>query len=94
MTKRHVDSEISLSETFKNDAGVETDPTTVTFTYRIGRDGEDQDVTPVKSGTSTYTATFTPEKAGQLYGFFKGTGALVKTIPVNIPIFPKQIPWG
>ena len=94
MTKRYAEEEISLAETFRNSAGVETDPTAVTFTYRIGRDGTDNDVTPVKSGTSTYTATFTPEKSGPLYGFFKGTGNLVKTIPVHVPIFPKQLPVG
>lgn len=94
MTKRYVNSEIALSATFRNSAGVAADPTAVTFTYRIGRDGPDVSVTPTNPSTGVYTATFTPEYPGQLYGTFAGTGALVKTIPVNVPIYPDQLPVG
>ena len=94
MTKRYVDQQIALSATFQNDSLVNTDPTEVTFTYRMGRDGTDTDVTPTNPSVGKYTATFTPDKSGQLYGFFKGTGALIKTIPVNVPIHPKQLPVG
>jgi len=94
MTKRHAGSEISLAVTFKDDSGTEVDPGAVAFTYRIGRDGVDTSVTPVKSGTSTYTATFTPTQSGPLYGVFEGSGNLVKAIPVEIRIHPKQLPVG
>lgn len=89
MTKRYVDSEITMTGTFINADGDATDPTAVTFSYRIGRDGTDTAVTPANTATGVYTATFTPEKSGNVYGTFKGTGALIKTIPVHVPIFPK-----
>lgn len=95
MTKRFVDEQITISRTFKNDAGVATDPTAVTFTYRIGPDSEDEaTVTPTNPSTGVYQVQITPDKSGNLYGFFKGTGALIKTIPVHVPIYPKQLPVG
>lgn len=94
MTKRYVDSEIVLDGTFRNAAGTLADPTAVTFTYRIGRDGCDVSVTPTNPSTGLWRATFTPEYAGPLYGFFQGTGALVKTVPVQCPIYPSQLPVG
>lgn len=94
MTKRHVDDEITLSATFRNSAGTATDPTAVTFTYRVGRNGTDNSVTPVNTATGVYTATFAPETSGPLYGVFKGTGALIKTIPVTAKIHPNQLPVG
>lgn len=90
MTKRHVDEAITITGTFRNDAGVATDPTAVTFTYRVKPHKADTDVTPTKTGVGVYEVTITPTEPGNLYGFFKGTGALVKTIPVQVPIFPKQ----
>lgn len=93
MTKRYVDEQITLVGEFRNSAGESTDPTTVTFTYRIGPDGADTDLTPANPATGQYTATVTPDKPGVLYGTFKGTGALVKTIPVQVPIHPKQVSW-
>lgn len=94
MTKRYEDSEIVLEGTFRNSSGTLTNPTAVTFTYRMGRDGTDQTVTPTNPSTGLYRATFTPETDGILYGVFEGTGALVKTIPVQCPIYPKQFPVG
>lgn len=94
MTKRYADEQITISRTFRNDDGTATDPTDVTFTYRMERDGADQSATPTKTGTGQYQVQITPEKDGNLFGYFQGTGALVKTIPVHIPIFPKQVPVG
>jgi len=91
MSKRYVDEQITITETFRNSAGEATDPTTVTFTYRIGPDCTDTDVTPTKTDTGVYQAQITPDKSGNLYGFFTGTGALIKTIPVQVPIYPKQV---
>lgn len=94
MTKRYVDSEIILEGTFRNSSGTLANPTTVTFTYRMGRDGIDNSVTPTNPSTGLYRATFTPEIAGMLYGVFEGTGTLVKAVPVQCPIYPNQLPVG
>lgn len=94
MTKRYVDSEIVLDGRFTNASGTLTNPTDVTFTYRMGRDGTDYSVTPTNPSTGIWRATFTPEFPGMLYGFFQGTGALVKTVPVQCPIYPSQLPVG
>lgn len=94
MTKSYVGDEITLTGTFKNSSGVPTDPTTVSFSYRIDRDGTDNSVTPVNASTGVYTATFTPDKPGQLHGYFTGTGTLVKNVIVNRSIFPREEPWG
>lgn len=92
--KRYVDSEITLEGRFTNSSGTLTDPTDVSFTYRMGRDGCDVDVTPTSSSTGVWTATFTPENPGMLYGVFEGTGTLIKTVPVQCPIYPNQLPVG
>jgi hypothetical protein len=94
MTKRYADSEIILEGTFRNSSGTLTNPTAVTFTYRIGRDGRDIAVTPTNPSAGLYRATFTPENAGMLYGVFEGSGTLVKTVPVQCPVFPNQLPVG
>lgn len=94
MTKRYVDSEIVLDGTFRNSSGTLTNPTAVTFTYRMGKDGADVSVTPTNPSTGVWRATFTPEYPGMLYGVFEGTGALVKTVPVQCPIYPSQLPVG
>lgn len=94
MTKRYVDSEIVLDGTFRNSAGTLTNPTAVTFKYRVGKDGTEYSVTPTNPSTGLWRATFTPEFAGPLYGYFQGTGALVKTIPVTAMIHPKTVPVG
>lgn len=90
MTKRYAETQITITETFRDSAGDPVDPTTVTFTYRIGRDGEDKEATPTAGATGVYSVTITPECDGNLYGTFKGIGAHVETIPVHVPIYPKD----
>lgn len=94
MVKTFANSSVTLTATFKNSAGTLTDPTAVTFDYAIGTRGEQISVTPVNTSTGVYTATFTPDRSGIVYGVFKGTGALVKAIPVQISIYPDQFPVG
>lgn len=93
MTKRHVDDELTIDGTFRDSSGTLTDPTTVVFTWRIEPDGEDTTTTTTNVSTGLYRATVTPDKAGKLYGTFVGTGALVKNIPVEVPVHPKQVSY-
>lgn len=92
MTKRYVDEQITISRTFTDSNGDASDPTAVTFTYRIEPDGTDASATPTNPSTGVYQVQITPDRAGNLYGYFKGTGAVIKTIPVHVPIHPKQLP--
>lgn len=94
MTKRHAGDAITITATFTNEDGDAADPSVVTFAWRMGRDGAERQETPVSPSVGHYTVQVTPEQSGNLYGCFRGYGAIAKTIPVHVPVFPARTPAG
>ena len=89
MTKRYAEQSISLSVEIRDDAGALADPTSVAFTYRIGRYGDEEaGATVTKTATGKYSTTITPEEPGILYGTWKTTGTPLRAIPAKVPIYP------
>ena len=89
--KRYVGDQITLTGAFTNANGAATDPTSVTFVYRVGRDGTDTTLEPTNPAVGSYQVQVTPDRPGNLYGYFLGSGSLVKSVPVSALIHPRQV---
>lgn len=88
MTKRYAEQSITLTVVMLDDDGNAADPTSVAFTYRIGRDGtEKTDAVVTNPSTGNYSTTITPDAPGILYGTWQSTGTPLRAIPAKVPIF-------
>lgn len=89
MAKYYAGTKITVSTSITNN-GTLTDPTTVTFKWRINRDGEENTATVTNSSTGVYTTDITPEDPGVLYGKWETTGTPTVTKAVRIVIHDAQ----
>lgn len=71
---------IRVTCTFKNSAGVDTDPTAVVARVQDPA-GVETTPTVTKSATGIYYIDVTPSLSGTYYYRFEGTGALVAASP-------------
>jgi hypothetical protein len=63
--RKYVGSECAVSITVNNSSGTATAPAQITFKWRYqNHNFTEKSVTPVNTGTGTFTATFTPELPG------------------------------
>ena len=89
MTKHYAGSKITVATTITN-AGVRTDPSTVTFTWRMNHNGSDNTATVTNTSTGVYEADVIPDKPGILYGKWGTTGSPLIFKAVRIPIHNAQ----
>lgn len=89
MTKHYVDKKLTVAVSITN-AGTLTDPTSVSFKYRINRDGTETTASVTNTATGVYEADITPTEPGILYGTWETTGTPTVTIPVVHRIYDKH----
>ena len=88
-----VGDQVTLQATFRNTAGVLTNPTTTTLKYKDPSGNvttvNDGDITSVSTGVKSYNVII--DEAGQWWYRFSGAGAVVAAEEQSFNVRPQQV---